>query len=512
MAVNLVGAGIAEGVTRGLQGVTEGLKQADTIQYQRELRRQQAVQFETQQTQAEQQIQQQALQIQALQKQMYGDSLKQALINFKTLGGQDFTGINSIFKSNPALTNQLFGDLTKLESTNDYSDDTLLSMGYDPSIMKDKSRYAVALETNGNRTLIDLDKLALSMGVTGYLQGKELEASKQQIEQKELSLRDKQVEVYNAYAQDLFDKEARGEIPAEEVVKQLRALNAKYSATVQAQQFKQQQIEQKQRLRSDIVSKKISLTPENFEQAILGDTEGQKEDFALSSLNNNLDLFNTNKSFADYLVNQARRTQIGQQFARAVSSNAELQGLLTNMKESVTAIQDKGWNPNIVSTAWESLRSYLPSSLANYSVEDLEKKAGSQNFQGAFVTLLKLISGTAVSASEAERFNSFLGSIKQNKETILGGLEAFVNNQLGKVMHYYDISPALATADFGSLRENLKLLKGSITNAKNSAAKSNKGSKEPASNLYRQGGDNKNDLSTIYRDDDSLKSITGATK
>lgn len=519
MAVDLVGAGIAEGVTRGLQGYTEGLKQADNIQYQRQLRRQQAVQFETQQTQAEQQIEKNAFELAQLRKQAYGSDVKQAMINFYASGKKNIVMLNSAINSNPDLKKTTFGDLTEFQPLSTYSDETLQTIGYDPS-MGDKNSYIVALESNGNKTLINLDKMAMSMGVVGELQGKELEAKTTanaiQTQEIENKFNQAQSNIIN-HIQKMYEGNEI-DFNAYQKLMQNAKLGWGGNASNINTMMKQEQAEKLKQAQDRYVNGTFTVDDLDLIYSSLK-TDAQRASNALSKLteiynsNNLARLMKENPSAVSYLANYALKTEEGKAIAKSFEETSDFNGLFANLNTAVGALKD-GWNPNIVSKTVNSLLSYLPTSSKFIDENTIRDKLGSQAFQGAYTAILKILSGATVTDGERASFESFLGGIGRDSLTMLTGIKAFLQEKKSKYDFY---NKPLASIYFGGTMENInKSLEevDSLINKTAGGANRKTSTKEPASNLYKQQGNSSaNDLSNIYRDINSLRSIgEGASK
>lgn len=413
--------GATQGLRNATKSVADGMLKADEIKYQRELRRQQAQQFELSQTKEQMQIEMLGHQIRELEMKDFGGKIQRGLFNYFSFKGNP-DALNQAMQTNPELSAKVFPNIVAFKDLNSFSPEEQEKLRANAGLTQEeflhsfRGEYAVAIDPKGEMSLVNM--FALSAGTNS------LEALNQISDiRSKIGQRAAQWQEFNRLM-DLGDFKGAAEV----------FNNTPQSAWTQAQQL---QNNFRERFKNSYSIKDA----ESYINSLR--TNDDKSNTALYEVSNNPNLPADTK---DYLLNFADNSTLAKTIKGIMTDwDKDLGGMLKAFSKIAEQTDDDKLVPmNIISEFVTKTQNALPS-FTPFTPKSLNDDETRVAYQHLFNTVLRITSGKQVTANELDRVKAELGSLETNEyynlvavRSLLGRIIANMDTARNKAPVYFD--------------------------------------------------------------------------
>lgn len=474
--------GIGAGIAQGLQAVSQGFMNAESIQASREQRRQNAGKATAYLQTAQTQDNIGNAQLQAMQIKL--DEMEKARakeITFNAFNAYEETGdvkyLNLANEKHPMLKDMaLKNGSASVMSIKDLSEEKLNQLGYD------QSKYIRPIVINKVDGSQEIQDLTGAYAMSGYLK----EMKKDRLDAIVLKVKENQAISANAEADvavakgtlstslinELNTKVANGEMSTEEA---WTMLNNKTSGKAEMKPFDIQTAEYFGKLKTKIgngtatdeekatynswltkeggsgiaANEKVSIDVSKLENKGINlnaqdfslDKVAQEDKVAVNSAIRDLEATPGGKK----LVNNISK-KLGDGLGAVQTASAKLADLAT--KENVETA--------VVKNQIDAVKQYIPEALKSVSEEDLKDVGFRQAYLSVTSTMLKMQSGLTVSDAEAQRFAASMGTLNKNTKVNMSGLKNKVDEIIGDYEANSALEPTLYNAKYKTPIQGLK--------------------------------------------------------
>ena len=474
--------GIGAGIAQGLQAVSQGMMNTESIQYSREQRRQNAENTTAYLQQAQVQTDNSSEQLKILQfKLQEMEKVKAQEDAFNAFNAYEETGdtkhINLAASKNPLLKTIYDNhSVVSTSSVKDLSEDRLSELGYDPIKYV---RPIVVTKIDGTQEIQDL---VGTYAASGYLK----EMRKNKLDDLVLKVTENQMkaaevetgvtvakgELSTSLINELNAKVSRGEMTTEEA---WTMLNDKTSGKSEMKPFDIQTAEYfgklKTKINNGVATPEETATYNSWltKEGGSGVASNEKVSIDVSKLESiGVNLadpnFSLDKVDAKYkvLVNSAIRdleeTPGGKKLVNNISK--KLGDGLGAVQAASTKIADLATKENVetavVKNQIDAVKQYVPEALRDVSEEDLKDVSFRQAYLSVTSAMLKMQSGLTVSEAEAQRFAASMGTLNKNTKVNMSGLKNKVDEIIGDYEANKTLEPTLYNAKYRAPIQGLK--------------------------------------------------------
>lgn len=474
--------GIGAGIAQGLQAVSQGFMNAESIQASREQRRQNAEKTTAYLQNAQTQNDIGNAQLQAMQIKL--DEMEKTRakeVTFNAFNAYEETGdvkyLNLANEKHPMLKDMaLKNGSASVMSIKDLSEEKLNQLGYDPSKYV---RPIVINKVDGSQEIQDLTG---AYAMSGYLK----EMRKDKLDDLVLRVKENQMkaaeaetgvtvakgELSTSLINELNAKVANGEMSTEEA---WTMLNNKTSGKPEMKPFDIQTAEYfgklKTKINNGVATPEETATYNSWLTKEGGSNVAANEKISIDvsklenkGINLNAQDFSLDKVEPKdkVLVNTAIRdleeTPGGKKLVTNISK--KLGDGLGAVQAASTKIADLATKENVetavVKNQIDAVKQYIPEALKSVSEEDLKDVGFRQAYLSVTSTMLKMQSGLTVSEAEAQRFAASMGTLNKNTKVNMSGLKNKVDEIIGDYEANSALEPTLYNAKYKTPIQGLK--------------------------------------------------------
>lgn len=474
--------GIGAGIAQGLQAVSQGFMNAESIQASREQRRQNAEKTTAYLQNAQTQNDISNAQLQAMQIKL--DEMEKTRakeVTFNAFNAYEETGdvkyLNLANEKHPMLKDMaLKNGSASVMSIKDLSEEKLNQLGYDPSKYV---RPIVINKVDGSQEIQDLTG---AYAISGYLK----EMRKDKLDDLVLRVKENQMkaaeaetgvtvakgELSTSLINELNAKVANGEMSTEEA---WTMLNNKTSGKPEMKPFDIQTAEYFGGLKTKIDNGKATpeetatynswLTKEGGSNVAANEkisTDIKKlesKNIDLASPEFSLDKVESKDKVAvNTAIRDLENTPGGKKLVTNISKKlGDGIGAVQTASEKLANLASKeNVETAVVKNQVDAVKQYIPESLKDVSEEDLKDVNFRQAFLSVTATMLKLQSGLTVSEAEAQRFAGSMGTLNKNTKVNMSGLKNKVDEIIGDYEANKSLEPTLYNAKYRTPIQGLK--------------------------------------------------------
>ena len=474
--------GIGAGIAQGLQAVSQGFMNAESIQTNRENRRmaaeKQSMYMQTAQTQNDiSNAQLQAMQIKL--DEMEKTRAKE--VTFNAFNAYEETGdvkyLNLANEKHPMLKDMaLKNGSASVMSIKDLSEEKLNQLGYDPSKYV---RPIVINKVDGSQEIQDLTGAYAMSGYLNEMRKDKLDDIVLRVKENQMKAAEAETgvsvakgELSTSLINELNAKVANGEMSTEEA---WTMLNNKTSGKSEMKPFDIQTAEYFGGLKTKIdngkatpeetatynswltkeggsnvaANEKISIDVSKLENKGINlnaqdfslDKVAQEDKVAVNTAIRDLE----NTPGGKKLVNNISK-KLGDGLGAVQTASAKIADLAT--KENVETA--------VVKNQIDAVKQYIPEALKSVSEEDLKDVGFRQAYLSVTSTMLKMQSGLTVSEAEAQRFAASMGTLNKNTKVNMSGLKNKVDEIIGDYEANSALEPTLYNAKYKTPIQGLK--------------------------------------------------------
>lgn len=474
--------GIGAGIAQGLQAVSQGFMNAESIQASREQRRQNAEKAtaylqtaQVQQDTSKQQLEILQYKFDEMQKQKAKEDVFSALHSYEET--KDVKYLNLVQEKNP-LVKKLFDQngVVSTNSINEYSPEKLQQLGYEEGKF---IRPVVITKNDGSQEVSDLTGFYAASGFLKEMRKDKLDDLVLRVKENQMKAAEAETgvtvakgELSTSLINELNAKVANGEMSTEEA---WTMLNNKTSGKTETKPFDIQTAEYFGKLKTKIgtgtatdeeratynswltkeggsgvaANEKVSIDVSKLENKGINlnaqdfslDKVAQEDKVAVNSAIRDLEATPGGKK----LVNNISK-KLGDGLGAVQTASAKIADLAT--KENVETA--------VVKNQIDAVKQYIPEALKSVSEEDLKDVGFRQAYLSVTSTMLKMQSGLTVSEAEAQRFAASMGTLNKNTKVNMSGLKNKVDEIIGDYEANSALEPTLYNAKYKTPIQGLK--------------------------------------------------------